>query len=124
MIFARKITPSLTSLVKTLDKATVENTSCHMGSFVVLLSDDDKQATTQLKDLASQESLKKVALTVDSSAGPGDYDIAKDAEITVVLYVRKTVKVNHAYKPGEFTDKEIPTIIRDLGKILPENKRG
>jgi len=49
---------------------------------------------------------------------------AKDAEVTVVLYVDKTVKVNHAYKPGEFTEQAIPTIIRDLNKILPDKKNG
>jgi len=123
MVFARKITPSLTSLVKQLDKAAVLNKGCRMGSFVVFLSDKENLAD-RLKDFAKKEDLKKMVLTIDNPAGPGDYDIAKDAEVTVVLYVDKTVKVNHAYKPGEFTEQAIPTIIRDLNKILPDKKNG
>ncbi len=34
--------------------------------------------------------------------GPPDYEFAKDADITVLMWNQSTVKVNHAYK-GELT---------------------
>jgi len=122
VVFAREITPPLTSLVKRLDEATTVNKDCHMGSFVVFLSDEEKLAD-QLKHFAKKEDLKKTILTIDNPAGPGDYDIAKDADVTVLLYVDKTVKANHAYAKGAFTENDIPMIIRDLSKILPKDEK-
>ena len=68
MIFARDIDGNLTSLVKEIDKATAENKSKKMGSFVVFLS-DDKELEAKLKDLAQKEGFKDVVLSIDNIAG-------------------------------------------------------
>lgn len=120
MIFAREINDNLTSLVKKLDKATADNKSAHMGSFVVFLSNDEG-LEQKLKDLVKKANLKHTILTLDENvAGPRGYGIAKDADITVVLYTARTVKVNHAYKKGEFKEKDVDQIIKELPKILPK----
>jgi hypothetical protein len=120
MIFAREITPGLTSLVKKIDEATAKNTDCRMGSFVVFLSDDEK-LEGKLKDLIKNEKIKKTVMTIDTdTSGPRGYDIAKDADVTVVLYTKRTVKANYAFKKGEMKDKDISAIVKDVAKILPE----
>src|SRR4051794_40022825 len=118
MIFAREISDNLTSLVKKIDEVTVKNRSCSMGSFVVFCSDDEALAT-KLKDLVKKEGLKKVVLTIDTPAGPEGYNIAKDADVTVVLYTNKKVKSNHAFKKGELKAKDIDAIVADVARILP-----
>jgi hypothetical protein len=118
-IFAREVTPALTSLVKKIDEATAKNEKDEMGSFVVLLS-DDKDMKDKLKSLAKQEKIKETVLTVYESKGPDDYDIAKDADVTVLLYLKKKVKVNYAFRKGELQDKQIEKIVSDLPKILPQ----
>jgi hypothetical protein len=118
-IFAREVTPALTSLVKKIDEATAKNEKDEMGSFVVMLS-DDKAMRDQLKALAKKEKIKETVLTVYESKGPEDYDIAKDADVTVLLYVRKKVKVNYAFRKGELQDKQIEQILGALPKILPQ----
>ena len=123
MIFAREISDPLTSLVKKIDEAVAKNSSARMGSFVVFCSDDEG-LEKKLKDLAKKENLKKVVLTIDNPSGPTKYNVAKDADVTVVLYNRQEVKVNHAYKKGEFKDKDIDTILGELSQILPEKKSG
>jgi hypothetical protein len=45
--------------------------------------------------------------------------VAKEADITVVLYVDRTVKANRAFKKGEMKEKDVDAIIADLSKILP-----
>jgi hypothetical protein len=121
MIFAREISDNLTSLVKKIDAATVKNNKARMGSFVVFCNDDEK-LEGKLKELADKEKLKKCVLTiVDRPAGPTGYNVAKDADITVVLYVNRTVKANHAFKKGELKEKDIETIIKDISKIVPES---
>ena len=119
MIFAREVSAPLTSLVKKIDEATAKN---NMGSFVVFLSDDDKKLEEKLKDLAKKEKIEKTVLTIETPAGPSGYDIAKDADVTVVLYTNKNVKVNHAFKKGQFKDADVEKVVAELAKILPEKK--
>jgi hypothetical protein len=119
MIFARKIDDKVTSLVKKIDAANAKNKK--MASFIVFLSDEEGMAK-KLKALAKKEKLKECVLTLmENQAGPEGYNISKDADVTVVLYVNKTVKVNHAFKKGQLTDKAITKIIADLKEILPKD---
>src|SRR5262245_54667377 len=117
MIFAREISDPLTSLVKKLDAAVAKN-SGQMGSFVVFCTDDEG-LKSKLEDLAKNEKIDKCVLTIDHPAGPRGYKVAKDADITVVFYKAHEVKVNHAYKKGEFKQEDVDKIVGELSKILP-----
>jgi hypothetical protein len=121
MIFAREVSDPLTSLVKKLDAATAENSKCKMGSFVVFLSDSET-LKDQLKDLAKKESLKQTVLSIDNPAGPKGYKVAKEADVTVVLYTKRNVKANYAFRKGEFNAAAVERIVADIPKILPEKK--
>jgi len=109
MVFARGTSDPLTSLVKKLDKASV-------NSFVVFLSDDEGLGD-KVKSLAEKEGIKKTILTIDNVAGPKAYNVAKDAEVTVVLYNNRKVEANHAFKKGELSEKGVNAVIADLPKI-------
>lgn len=109
MVFARGTSDNLTSLVKKLDKTNV-------NSFVVFLSDDEGLGD-KVKTLAEKEGIKKTILTIDNVAGPKAYNVAKDAEVTVVLYKQQVVAANHAFKKGELNEKGISAVIADLPKI-------
>lgn len=119
MIFAREVTDGLTSLVKKIDEATEKNRGCRMGSFVVFCSDEEG-LKKKLEELNEKQNLKRTVLTIDNPAGPEGYDIAKDADVTVLLYTKQKVTVNHAYKKGELTEREVNRILSELPKILPE----
>jgi hypothetical protein len=113
MVFTRKIDDSLTSLVKKLDQARQDKKIC---SFIVYMSDDEG-AEDQLKKLAEKNGIKKTVLTKDNVAGPPDYNIAKDAEVTVILYNKRKVEANHAFRKGEFNPKAVERVVSDLPKI-------
>src|SRR5437763_5063797 len=116
MIFAREVSDPLTSLVKKID-AENQKLGKKMGSFVVFLSDKEG-IEKELKDIATKENLKETVLSKESPAGPKGYDIAKDADVTVILYVNRVVKSNHAYKKGELNSQAIDEILADMPKIL------
>jgi len=120
MIFAREVSDSLTSLVKKIDEATAQNSTAKMGSFVIFLNDEEN-LPGKLKTLADKEGLKKCVLAVDngSPTGPPGYDIAKDADVTVVLYNKRKVAANHAFKKGELNSKAIETIVSEIPQIVP-----
>jgi hypothetical protein len=121
MVFARQVTPEVTKLIKKIDACTAKHSDCRMGSFVVFLSDNEG-LQDQLKSMAEKEGIKKTVLSIDNPAGPKGYKVSKDADVTVVLYVKRTVKANHAFKAGELNDQEIDRIAGDVKKILPEDK--
>jgi hypothetical protein len=119
MIFAREPSEQLTKLLKKIDAACVKNKSSKMASFVVFCAKDTEgKLETKLKKCAKDNELKKVVMAIDNPAGPEKYNVNKDADITVVLYVDRTAKANHTFKKGEMKDKDIETIIKDLPKIL------
>jgi hypothetical protein len=122
MVFARDLSDPLASLAKKLDAATVKNSDSRMGSFIVFLNDDE-EIDKKLKDLADKKHLTKIALSVMANkAGPDpkSYKIAKDADVTVVLYNKNKCEASYAFKKGEMTDKDVDQIVSDLTKILPE----
>ena len=120
MVFAREINDPLTGLVKKMDDINKQKGS-EMGSVVVFLSDDEAMEKA-IKGLADKEKIEKTTLMLDNPSGPPDYHLDKEADVTVLLYVNKTVKVNHAYKKGEFKAADVETIVKDLPKILDEKK--
>jgi hypothetical protein len=118
MIFAREVSDSLTSLVKKIDAATAKNKKAKMGSFVVFISQNEKLGDT-LKSVASKQGIKSCVLTImDNQSGPPKYEVAKDADVTVVLYNHREVVSNYAFKKGELNDKAIEKILADVPKIL------
>jgi hypothetical protein len=120
MIFAREISDPLTSLVKKVNEVSKDK-GLKMGNVVVFLSDDEA-LDKSVKELAEKEKLDKALLMKANPAGPEELNLSKDAAVTVVLYVNKTVKVNRAYKKGEFKAEEVDKVIKDLPKILEGGK--
>jgi hypothetical protein len=119
MIFARDTSDSLTKLLKKVDEVTAKNKGCEMGSFVVFLGEKEGMQK-KLETLAKDNNLKNIILAIDENrAGPKDYNVSKDADVTVVLYVESTVKANYAFKKGELKDKDIEAIVADVAKITP-----
>jgi len=122
MVFAKEASDGLTSLVKKLDKATADKKSCKAASFVVYMS-DDKDLEEKLKKLAEKEALKNTVLTIDNAGGPKNMKISKDADVTVVVYLKKETKANFAFKKGELNSAQVDKIVAEFGKIAEESKK-
>jgi hypothetical protein len=120
MIFAREVSEPLATLVKKIDAATGEHKDAKMGSFVVFLTDSEDLGK-HVKEWAEKENVKNTILAVDNPAGPKGYNVAKDAEVTVVLYTNRAVKANYSFAKGELKEKDIDAILSDVSKILPNS---
>ena len=105
----------MTSLVKKLDAEGAHG----LKSFVVYLSDDEK-LPEELKSYAAKIGLKNTILAVDNVTGPQSWTIAKEADVTVVLYNKRNVEANHAFADGKFDAKGVAKVLADLPKILPK----
>ena len=84
-VFARNTTGPLTSLVKQVDSQIAKNET--LKAFVVVLTDDAAKTTGTLQALAKEHQVKHVPLTlVADPKGPSDYQIARDADVTVMMW--------------------------------------
>jgi hypothetical protein len=120
MIFAREVSEPLAVLVKKIDAATGEHKDAKMGSFVVFLTDSE-DLNKHVSEWAAKENIKNTILAVDNPAGPKGYKVAKDADVTVVLYTNRAVKANYSFAKGELKEKDIDAIVSDVSKILPNS---
>jgi hypothetical protein len=117
-VFARKTSEPLASLVKQIDKKIGENGK--LKSFVVLTPKKGENPAEDLKKLATTAGIKHVPLTIgESPDGPPDYEVARDADVTVLMWKGHRVRVNHAFK-GELTDKDIGAVVADIPKVLAD----
>ena len=120
MVFAREVSPPLVKLIKKIDAATAKHEDDKMGSFVVFLS-DSTDLESKLKEVADKAGIKHTILAVDNPAGPQAYKVAKDADVTVVLYTNHKVKANYSFAKGQLNDKNIDTIVASVAKIIPRS---
>ena len=118
-VFARKINGSLTSLVKQINEEVGKNKDKRLSAFVVFLTDDLDETKPQVEKLADKEKIHNVPLTiVEPAAGPPNYKVNQDAEVTVLLWKGQKVQSNHAFKAGELNSQKIAAVIKDIPKLL------
>lgn len=118
-IFTRDIDDNVTNLIKEVDKQVGANEDKKMAAFVVLLTDDPDAAEAKLSEVAKKNGIKNVPLTLyDGSAGPEEYKIAKDADVTVMMWNKSDVKVNHAFAKGGLKKEDVKKVAADTSKIL------
>jgi len=119
VVFARKVSPSLATLIKKIDACTVKNKKASMGSYVVFLSGSES-LEGELKNLAAKQGIKSTVLSIDNPDGHTGYKIAKAADITVLLYSDRTVRANYAFRSGELNNQAINEILASIPRILPK----
>jgi hypothetical protein len=118
-IFTRNLDDATAQLIKKVDEQVGKNEDKQMRAFVVLLTDDADSAEEQLKKVAEKQGIKNVPLTVfDGEAGPPEYKINKDAEVTVLMWNKSKVEANRGFAKGEFDAKDVPVVLDDTKKIL------
>jgi hypothetical protein len=117
MVFARDINPTTVALIKKLDNEVVKNKEHKMGSFVVFLGETEA-LESRLKDVVKKEKISNCEIAIDNAGGPEGYNVAPEADVTIVLYSEGKVKANHSFKKGALTEKDIETVVKELPKIL------
>jgi len=122
VVFARDLSAPVTSLVKKIEACTAKNKDKKMASFAVFCSDEEG-LEKKLKEFAEKEKIEKCILTLDNPSGPAPIKLAKEADVTVILYVNKKVKANHAFKKGDLNDAAIAMILKDVPKILEKDTK-
>lgn len=117
-VFARSAdNAALKKLIAKIEEVAARNPKAELNSFVVFCSNSDK-LEGELKDLAEKSQLKNVVLAIEEPAGPEKYNINRDAEVTVVLYKERVVKVNRSFAKGKLTEKDVEAVSAEIAKLV------
>ena len=114
-IYARSVTADLASLVKQLDGLVghPKDNAKQPRAFLVFLNDDADGSQATLKKAAEEHKIVNTPLTVfDSDTGPPSYKIAKDAEVTVLLWKKRSVEHNFAFDKGGLDAAAVEKIVK------------
>ncbi len=114
----------LTALLQKLDAAVTQNARAGFKAFAVLLTDDvnkeetRKEGMRRLEDVGKGADLKNLILALDTAAGPADYKLSPDADVTVILYRELQVKANFTFKRDQLSDKDVSAVLEGVKQML------
>jgi hypothetical protein len=113
MIFASKPTEPVIALLQTLEKIAAEarKTEDYEVGVCLVMTQSNDEIKKSLTQLSNKENYKHVVLGMIDPQFLKRYRLNAEAEVTVLLYSNQVVRVNHAYKSGELTEK----VARDIG---------
>jgi hypothetical protein len=117
-VFARDANDNLAKTIKEIDGLVEKNKAKDMKAFVVVLSEDAEKLAPKLEAMAKKIGIKNVPLTTfDGAAGPEDYKISKDADVTVLMWNKSEVKSNIALAKGKLDAAATQKIIAEAEKL-------
>jgi hypothetical protein len=127
LIFAREVSDPLISLVKTIDRQ-LEGAPNFRGSnekpgVHVVFCSDDPGLKQQLDRLIAREGIRNVVLSIgkDRSNGPRRYKVAREAELTVMIFKdQDNVIANHVLDSLDLTAEKGAEIVKTLKQVLPK----
>jgi hypothetical protein len=117
VVFARSLSDPLGKLLAKLDAAGADKKAAGYKVWMTQLA-----ATADLDELgkwAQAQGLKGVPVgAFEDADGPPAYKLHKDADVTVMLFVKEKVVANFALRAGELDDQAIDTVMRAVPKLF------
>lgn|SRR5262245_23398848 len=123
VIFARSLSDRLGMIVAKLDKAVDEHKKAELRAWVTFLSNDQPALDQQVVEWGKKHAIRRVPLGVfESEVGPPSYRLARDADVTILLFVKQKVVANFAFRSGELSDERTAEVLKALPQIVGEKK--
>jgi hypothetical protein len=119
IVFARAQSDALGKLVAGLDKSVIDHKAAELRSWVTFLSEPSKELEDQIVKWGRTHSVRNVDLGVFEDAdGPPSYKIAADADVTVILYVKRKAVADFAFRAGELTEERIAEVLKAVPGVV------
>jgi hypothetical protein len=123
VVFARTPSDGLGKLVAGLDKALTDHKAADLRAWVTFLSDDQPALDPQVVAWGQKHAIRNVPLGVfEDAAGPPGYRLARDADVTVLLFVKRKVVADFAFRAGELNADRAAEVLGALPRIVGEKK--
>ena len=123
IVFARTLSDPLGKLVAELDKAVRQHEKLELRAWVTFLSDDQPALDAKIVTWGQKFAIRSVPLGVfEDAAGPPSYRLVRNADLTVLFFVKQKVVANYTFKAGELTDAKAGEVMKALPRILHSKK--
>lgn len=123
VVFARSLSDPLGTLVAKLDTAVGDNKKAELRGWVTFLSNDQPTLDPQVAEWGKKHAIRRMPLGVfESEGGPPSYRLAREADVTVLLFVKQKVVANFAFRSGQLNDERTAEIIKALPRIVDGKK--
>ena len=117
VIFARSLSAPLAKLVSKLDAELPKRKDAGFKVWVTQLA--AKGDLDALAKWSKASGIKNAPVgAFEDVDGPPAYKLASDADVTVLLFVKKKVVANFAFRADELTDEAIGGVVTDLPKLF------
>ena len=125
VVFARSLSDPLGRLVRRLDQAVDRHKAAGLRAWVTFLSEDQPGLDPRVVDWGRKHAIRTVPLGVFEDAdGPPSYRLARDADVTVLLFVKNKVVANFAFRDGELTEERAAEVLKSLPKLVSGRASG
>jgi hypothetical protein len=123
IVFARTLTNPLGKLARQLDKALAEHKKADLRGWVTFLAKDTTSFEDKVAHWGKDHAISNMPLAVfTDTVGPPSYRIAQAADVTVLLFVKRKIVANFAFRAGELTDASAADVLKAVPKIVRGNK--
>jgi hypothetical protein len=119
IVFARSLSEPLGKLAAQLDQAVADAKVPEFRAWLTLLDDGKSPAAEKaLVAWGQKHALRSLPLGIfEDPVGPPAYRLHKDADVTVVLFVKQKAVADFAFKTGELTDPKAAEVVKALDKL-------
>jgi hypothetical protein len=123
VVFARSLSEPLGQLVRQIDQAVLDHKAVDLRAWVTFLGNDQPGLDPQVVRWGRQHAIRAVPLGVfEDAGGPPSYRLAREADVTVLLFVKHKVVANFAYRAGELTADQVQDVLQALPRIVDTKK--
>ncbi|MBO0699839.1 MAG: hypothetical protein J2P46_15685 [Zavarzinella sp.] len=117
IVFTRSLSDPLGRLLAACDDAVARRPKDAMRAWMTVLG-EKTVGLDELGKWAREKGLKSVPVGVfDDASGPPSYKLARDADVTVLLFVNRKVVINAAFRAGELDDAAIRRLADGLARL-------
>lgn len=121
LIFVHEVNDDLTSLVKIIDRQLQESPRRgNKHGLHLVVCDDSPTVKQQLQDMIAREKLTQIVVSTHPAGGPTAYRVAREADLTVVVYGNQQVTANFALRQCDLGDPKAVDILRAIAQVLPK----
>jgi hypothetical protein len=123
LVFAHDGNKPLERLLQRLDAAVEKHQGTRLHAAAVLLNEDyakedpRRKLIADAEQFAAQAGLKRVGVAVYDADGPKDYNLNRDAGVTVLLYRKHKVLANYAFPKDGLKDADVSAIAAAAQKL-------
>ncbi len=111
------------ALVHGLDQAVADHKAADLRAWVTFLGDDQPALDPEVVRWGQKHAVRNLSLGVfEDAGGPPSYRLARDADVTVLLFVKQKVTANFAFRAGELTEDKVAEVLKALPQLFGEKK--